>query len=389
MPGKHFGRARVFEPNPMSTTEKINLLDFNRATLEAFFVSNGEKPFRARQLMQWVHQRGVTDFSLMTDMSKTLREFLSENCCVELPKLLTQQRSADGTRKWLLSVDGSDNALECVLIPEKSRMTLCVSSQLGCTLNCSFCSTAKQGFNRNLSTAEIIAQLHFAHHSLLAEGYEQGVTNVVMMGMGEPLLNFDAVIAAVDTMCDDFGYALSKRRVTISTAGVVPAMEKLVQVTDVALAVSLHAPNDRLRNQLVPINRKYPIAELMRACHSYIDGYKSRKITFEYVMLDGVNDSLEHARELAALIGSIPCKLNLIPFNPYPHAIYRCSEQDTIDRFRDYTAGKGIVTITRRARGDDIDAACGQLVGAFHDRSRRSEKYQLGLNEIKGVTLAH
>jgi len=373
----------------MSTTEKINLLDFNRAALETFFVSNGEKPFRARQLMQWVHQRGVTDFSLMTDMSKTLREFLSANCCIELPKILTQQRSADGTRKWLLGVDDNDNAIECVLIPEKSRMTLCVSSQLGCTLNCSFCSTAKQGFNRNLSTAEIIAQLHFAHHSLLAEGYEQGVTNVVMMGMGEPLLNFDAVIAAVDTMCDDFGYALSKRRVTISTAGVVPAMEKLVQVTDVALAVSLHAPNDRLRNQLVPINRKYPIAELMRACHSYIDGYRSRKITFEYVMLDGINDSLEHARQLAALIGSILCKLNLIPFNPYLHALYRCSEQDAIDRFRDYTAGKGIITVTRRARGDDIDAACGQLVGAFHDRSRRSEKYQLGLNEIKGVTLAH
>jgi 23S rRNA (adenine2503-C2)-methyltransferase len=373
----------------MSTTEKINLLDFNRAALETFFVSNGEKPFRARQLMQWVHQRGITDFSLMTDMSKNLREFLSLNCCIELPQILTQQRSADGTRKWLLSVDDSDNAIECVLIPEKSRMTLCVSSQLGCTLNCSFCSTAKQGFNRNLSTAEIIAQLHFAHHSLLAEGYEQGVTNVVMMGMGEPLLNFDAVIAAVDTMCDDFAYALSKRRVTISTAGVVPAMEKLVQVTDVALAVSLHAPNDRLRNQLVPINRKYPIAELMRACHSYIDGYKSRKITFEYVMLDGINDSLEHARQLARLIGNIPCKLNLIPFNPYPHAIYRCSEQEVIDRFRDYTAGKGIVTVTRRARGDDIDAACGQLVGAFHDRSRRSEKYQISLNEIKRVTLAH
>ncbi len=373
----------------MSTTEKINLLDFNRAALEMFFVSNGEKPFRARQLMQWIHQRGVTNFSLMTDMSITLREFLSANCCVELPNILTQQRSADGTRKWLLGVDDTDNAIECVLIPEKSRMTLCVSSQLGCTLNCSFCSTAKRGFNRNLTTAEIIAQLHFAHHSLRADGYEHGVTNVVMMGMGEPLLNLDAVIAAVDTMCDDFGYALSKRRVTISTAGVVPAMEKLEQLTDVALAVSLHAPNDRLRNQLVPINRKYPIAELMRACHSYIDGYKRRKITFEYVMLDGINDSLDHARQLAALIGNIPCKLNLIPFNPYPHAIYRCSEQAAIDRFRDYTAGNGIVTMTRRTRGDDIDAACGQLVGNFHDRSRRSEKYQLSLNEIKGVTLAH
>ncbi|MDH3388245.1 MAG: 23S rRNA (adenine(2503)-C(2))-methyltransferase RlmN [Gammaproteobacteria bacterium] len=373
----------------MSVTEKINLLDFNRAALEAFFVANGEKPFRARQLMQWVHQRGITDFAQMTDMSKILREFLQQNCRIERPRILTQQRSADGTRKWLLGVDDSDNAIECVLIPEKSRMTLCVSSQLGCTLNCSFCSTAKQGFNRNLTTAEIIAQLHFAHHALREEGYQQGVTNVVMMGMGEPLLNFDAVIAAVDMMCDDFGYALSKRRVTISTAGVVPAMEKLEQVTDVALAVSLHAPNDQLRNQLVPLNRKYPISDLMRACRGYIDGYKSRKITFEYVMLEGVNDSLEHARELVGVIGNIPCKLNLIPFNPYPRAIYRCSDTATIDRFRDYTSGKGIVTVTRRARGDDIDAACGQLVGAFQDRSRRSEKYQLSLAQIGGVTVAH
>jgi len=373
----------------MSETARINLLDFNRAALEAFFVANGEKPFRARQLMQWVHQRGVTDFALMTDMSKALREFLGANCCIERPRILTRQRAADGTRKWLLGVDDNDNAIECVLIPEKSRMTLCVSSQLGCTLNCSFCSTAKQGFNRNLTTAEIIAQLHFAHHSLLADGHPQGVTNVVFMGMGEPLLNFDAVIAAVDMMCDDYAYALSKRRVTISTAGVVPAMHKLEQVTDVALAVSLHAPNDELRDQLVPLNRRYPIAELLQACHSYIDGYRSRKITFEYVMLEGVNDSLEHARQLAALIGDIPCKLNLIPFNPYPHAIYQCSSQQTIDRFRDYTAGKGIVTVTRRARGEDIDAACGQLVGAFHDRSRRSQKYQLGLKDIGGFSVAH
>jgi 23S rRNA (adenine2503-C2)-methyltransferase len=373
----------------MSETARINLLDFNRAALEAYFVANGEKPFRARQLMQWVHQRGVTDFALMTDMSKALREFLDANCCIEGPRILTRQHAADGTRKWLLGVDDNDNAIECVLIPEKMRMTLCVSSQLGCTLNCSFCSTAKQGFNRNLTTAEIIAQLHFAHHSLLAEGHPQGVTNVVFMGMGEPLLNFDAVIAAVDMMCDDYAYALSKRRVTISTAGVVPAMHKLEQVTDVALAVSLHAPNDELRDQLVPLNRKYPIAELLQACHSYIDGYRSRKITFEYVMLEGVNDSLEHARQLAALIGDIPCKLNLIPFNPYPHAIYQCSSQQTIDRFRDYTAGKGIVTVTRRARGEDIDAACGQLVGAFHDRSRRSQKYQLGLKDIGGLSVAH
>ena len=373
----------------MSETAKINLLDFNRAALEAFFVENGEKPFRARQLMQWVHQRGVTDFALMTDMSKALREFLAANCHIEGPRILEHQHAADGTRKWLLGVDDDDNAIECVLIPEKGRMTLCVSSQLGCTLNCSFCSTAKQGFNRNLTTAEIIAQLHFAHHSLLAEGHPQGVTNVVFMGMGEPLLNFDAVIAAVDMMCDDYAYALSKRRVTISTAGVVPAMHRLEQVTDVALAVSLHAPNDELRDQLVPLNTKYPIAELLSACRSYVDGYRSRKITFEYVMLQGVNDSLEHARQLVELISDLPCKLNLIPFNPYPHAIYQSSSQQVIDRFRDYTAGKGIVTVTRRARGEDIDAACGQLVGAFHDRSRRSRKYQLGLKEIGGLSIAN
>ena len=373
----------------MSVTEKINLLDLNRAGLEAFFIAHGEKAFRARQLMQWVHQRGVLDFEQMTDMSKELRLFMAEHCQLKLPKIIDAQRSSDGTRKWLIEVDGSENAVECVLIPEKARMTLCISSQVGCTLNCSFCSTAKQGFNRNLTTAEIIAQLYLAHHSLVAEGFEQGVTNVVMMGMGEPLLNFDAVIAAVDMMCDDYAYSLRKRRVTISTAGVVPAMLKLDQVTDVALAVSLHAPNDELRDQLVPLNSKYPISELLAACHSYIDGYKRRKITFEYVMLKGVNDSIEHARQLVGLLKGIPCKLNLIPFNPYPHAIYECSEPADIDKFREYTSSKGVVTMTRRARGEDIDAACGQLVGAFRDRSRRSQKYQLSLKDIPGVSLAH
>lgn len=372
----------------MPLVDKINLLNLSRAGLESFFVENGEKPFRARQLMQWVHQRGVTDFVEMTDMSRSLREFLSENTCIEFPTLIDSQQSADGTRKWLLDIDGVENAIECVLIPEKSRTTLCVSSQVGCTLNCSFCSTAKQGFNRNLTTAEIIAQLHLAHHGLLREG-KQGVTNVVMMGMGEPLLNFDAVMAAVDMMCDDYAYALSKRRVTISTAGVVPAMNKLVNETDVSLAVSLHAPNDHLRDQLVPINKKYPIEELLKACHSYIDGYKSRKITFEYVMLKDINDSLECASQLVKLIKGIPCKLNLIPFNPYPHAIYECSDSVTIDRFREYLSSRGIITVTRRARGDDIDAACGQLAGQFKDRSRRSQKYQLGLKEIGGLSHAH
>ena len=371
----------------MSATAKVNLLDFDRAALEAFFVELGEKPFRARQLLQWIHQRGVTDFARMSDLSKQLRMRLAERCSVEMPRVLEVQDSSDGTRKWLLGVDDADNAIESVLIPEKGRMTLCVSSQVGCTLNCSFCSTAKQGFNRNLGTAEIIAQVNLVNRQLQAEGHAQGVTNVVMMGMGEPLLNFDAVIAAVSLMCDDYAYGLSKRRVTISTAGVVPAIERLAEVTDVALAVSLHAPNDRLRDELVPLNRKYPIAELLRACRAYVDGY-NRKITIEYVMLEGVNDSLEHARELARLIRDLPCKLNLIPFNPYPHARYRCSSQATIDRFREYALSQGIVTVTRRARGDDIDAACGQLVGAFRDRSRRSQKYQVSLKQIEEVQLA-
>ena len=373
----------------MPDINKTNLLNLNRAGLEAFFATMDEKPFRARQLMQWVHQRGITDFDLMTDISKGLRQRLKDEACLTFPEISTTQKSKDGTRKWLLSVDGAENSIECVLIPEKSRITLCISSQVGCTLNCSFCSTAKQGFNRNLTTAEIIAQLHLAHHSLLKEGKAQGITNVVMMGMGEPLMNFDPVMAAIDMMCDDFGYALSKRRVTISTAGVVPAMEKMNQVTNVSLAVSLHAPNDQIRDELVPINRKYPIQQLLKACRSYIDGYKSRKITFEYVMLKGVNDSLQNAEELARLIRDIPCKLNLIPFNPYPHALYECSDKSTIDQFREHLSSKGIVTVTRRARGDDIDAACGQLVGQFKDRSRRSQKYQLSLADIGGLSNAH
>ncbi|MFT5502403.1 MAG: 23S rRNA (adenine2503-C2)-methyltransferase [Gammaproteobacteria bacterium] len=372
----------------MPDIAKINLLGLNRKGLESFFTDIGEKPFRARQLLQWVHQRGVVDFDKMSDMSKSLRQTLSQRCHISFPEIVDIQKSNDGTRKWLVKVDGADNAVECVLIPEKTRTTLCVSSQVGCTLNCSFCSTAKQGFNRNLTSAEIIAQLHLAHHALLAEGEHRGITNVVMMGMGEPLMNFDAVINAVDIMCDDLAYALSKRRVTISTAGVVPNMLKLNEVTDVALAVSLHAPNDKLRDELVPINRKYPIHELLSACRAYIADHKSRKITFEYVMLAGINDSLEHARELVALIRDIPCKLNLIPFNPYPHALYQTSSQEVIDRFRDHTASKGVVTVTRRPRGEDIDAACGQLVGAFHDRSRRSQKYQIQLDQISGLSHA-
>ncbi|MDJ0832344.1 MAG: 23S rRNA (adenine(2503)-C(2))-methyltransferase RlmN [Gammaproteobacteria bacterium] len=368
----------------MSDTAKVNLLGLNRQALEAFFVELGEKPFRARQLMQWVHQRGITDFNLMTDLSKVLREKLQSAAEVSLPEVCLDQKSADGTHKWLLHVDGVDNAIECVLIPEKNRQTLCISSQVGCTLNCSFCSTAKQGFNRNLTSAEIIGQLYLAHHALLREGSDKGITNVVMMGMGEPLLNYDAVMAALDIMGDDFAYGLSKRRVTISTAGVVPAIKQLRESTDVSLAVSLHAPNNELRDQLVPLNRKYPIKELLAACREYVQGHNRRRITFEYVMLKDINDSLEHARQLVKLLSDIPSKLNLIPFNPYPHAIYQCSDQATIDRFRDYVVSKGIVTVTRKTRGDDIDAACGQLVGRVKDKSRRSQKYQLSLEKLTG-----
>ncbi len=368
----------------MPTARKINLLGLDRSTMERFFVEMGEKPFRARQVMQWIHQRGITDFDLMTDLSKSLRASLRQNSEVRLPDVREDQLSKDGTRKWLLHMDGVENAVESVLIPEKNRMTLCISSQVGCALNCSFCSTAKQGFNRNLTTAEIIGQLFLSHHALLKGGPGNGVTNVVVMGMGEPLLNYDAVMSALNIMCDDYAYCLSKRRVTISTAGVVPAIKKLRDSTDVSLAISLHAANDDLRDQLVPLNRKYPIKQLLDACKDYIKGHKRRRITFEYVMLKGINDSLGHARELVRILQPIPAKLNLIPFNPYPFAIYECSDQIVIDRFRDYVIKKGIVTVTRKTRGEDIDAACGQLVGRVKDKSRRSLNHQTDMIYLTG-----
>jgi 23S rRNA (adenine2503-C2)-methyltransferase len=368
----------------MSTESKINLLNLDRSAMEQFFLSIGEKPFRAKQVMQWIHQRGVIDFDQMTDLAKSLRARLHDQAIVKLPEVTLDQKSKDGTRKWLLHMDGVENAVECVLIPEEKRMTLCISSQVGCTLNCSFCSTGKQGFNRNLTTAEIVGQLYLAHHALVKDGFENGVTNVVMMGMGEPLLNFDAVMSALNIMCDDFAYCLSKRRVTISTAGVVPAMMKLSEHTDVSLAVSLHAPNDELRDQLVPLNTKYPIKQLLEACKTYVEGHNRRRITFEYVMLKGVNDSLDHAKELVEILKNIPSKLNLIPFNPYPHALYECSSGNAIHRFREYVVNQGIVTVTRKTRGEDIDAACGQLVGKFKDKSSRSQKHQLSIESITG-----
>lgn len=353
---------------------KTNLIGLNRQSLERYFADLGEKPFRAKQVMQWIHQRGVVDFDEMSNLSKNLRDKLKTIACIELPTLNVVQKSKDGTRKWLINVNGVDNSIESVLIPEKNRNTLCVSSQVGCTLNCSFCSTARQGFNRNLTSHEIVSQLYIAHHQLLKEGSKNGVTNVVMMGMGEPLLNFKAVIEAISIMGDDFSYGLSKRRITISTAGVVPAIYDLADVTDVSLAISLHASTDELREQLVPINKKYPIKELLEACRHYISDSSKRRITFEYVMLDGINDGIEDAKHLVTILRDVPCKLNLIPFNPFPGAGYERSKQKNIDKFREYVMSKGIVTVTRRPRGDDIDAACGQLVGKVKDRTSRSAK---------------
>ena len=355
-------------------TLKTNLIGLNKSSLEQYFKELGEKPFRAKQVMQWIHQHGIVDFDEMSNLSKKLREKLQSIACVDLPTLKDVQKSKDGTRKWLIKVNGVENAIECVLIPEKNRNTLCISSQVGCTLNCSFCATARQGFNRNLSSHEIIAQLYLANQTLLKEGSLNGVTNVVMMGMGEPLLNFNAVIEAISIMGDDFAYGLSKRRITISTAGVVPAIYELADKTDVSLAISLHAPNDKLREKLVPINKKYPISELLAACKHYISDSLKRRITFEYVMLKGVNDHLEDAKQLVSILKDVPCKLNLIPFNPFADSGFERSSQDSIDVFRQYVMSKGIVTVTRRPRGDDIDAACGQLAGKFKDRTKRSAK---------------
>lgn len=340
--------------------------------MEAFFVEIGEKPFRATQLLQWIHQRGVDDFSAMTNLSKPLRTRLAERCEIRVPEIAYAQKSADGTCKWLLQLD-DQNRIETVFIPEDDRGTLCVSSQVGCALECSFCSTARQGFNRNLSAAEIIGQLWVARREL-GEGR---VTNVVLMGMGEPLLNFNNVVAATDLMLDDFAYGLSKRRVTLSTSGIVPALDRLAEVSDIALAVSLHAPDDELRNELVPINRKYPIKELLAACKRYVGRENRRKVTFEYVMLDGINDTPAHAKAMIRLLSHVPSKVNLIPFNPFPGSNYRCSNPETIRRFSDMLHAAGLIATTRKTRGGDIDAACGQLVGRVNDRTHRHHRLQV------------
>lgn len=357
-------------------TNKINLLGYDRKSLADFFVSIGEKPYRAEQVLKWIHFNGIEHFEAMTNISKELRQKLTDIAEIKLPDIIYEKAAHDGTYKWLLKLaDG--NCIETVFIPEKSRGTLCISSQVGCILNCDFCSTGKQGFNRNLTTAEILSQLFIAVRKLSkANGiHDHTVTNVVMMGMGEPLLNFDNLIPALNIMLDDFAYGLSKRRVTVSTAGVVPAMYQLRALTDVALAVSLHAPNDELRNQIVPLNKKYPLKELMAVCREYFKEDKRRSITMEYVMLANVNDTPSHARQLIQLLNGVKAKMNLIPFNPFPHTTYQRSEWETIFQFRDILMKAGINTTIRRTRGDDIDAACGQLVGQVKDRTRRQERF--------------
>jgi len=352
----------------------IDLLSMNRADMEAFFVSIGEKAFRASQIIKWIHQHGVTDFDQMTNLSKSMRARLEETAHIAMPDVMMDQKSEDGTHKWLLKLD-SGNSIETVFIPEDERGTLCVSSQIGCALECSFCSTGRQGFNRNLTTGEIISQVLVANRALGCNSQgERRITNVVMMGMGEPLLNFDNVVRAMDLMMDDFAYGLSKRRVTLSTAGVVPALDRLTEVTDVSLALSLHAPNDALRNELVPLNRKYQIKEVLAACKRYLRDHKRRRVTVEYVMLDGINDSSKHAHELVKVLKHFPAKVNLIPFNPFPETQYKRSSQSAINRFRDILVENGLITMTRKTRGDDIDAACGQLAGRVKDKTKRTQR---------------
>jgi len=357
---------------------KVNLLDLNRADMEAFFAQLGEKPFRATQVLQWLHQYGVAGLEAMTNLSKSLRAKLEEVAEIRTPEVVIDQASSDGTHKWLLRLDNG-NSVETVFIPEDGRGTLCVSTQVGCALECSFCSTGQQGFNRNLSVAEIIGQVWVANKALGRDPKgERIITNVVFMGMGEPLLNFDNLVKTIDLLLDDFAYGLSKRRVTVSTSGVVPALDRLKEVSDVALALSLHAPTDALRDQLVPLNKKYPIREVLDACKRYLGGDTRRRVTIEYVMLDGVNDSVEHAKALVKVLRGVPAKVNLIPFNPFPNTQYRRSTDAAIARFRDILIKADLITTTRKTRGDDIDAACGQLVGKVQDRTKRTPRSAAG-----------
>jgi 23S rRNA (adenine2503-C2)-methyltransferase len=368
-------------PAASLTPVRPNLVGFSRARLEDWFVAHGEQRFRAGQVLKWVHQQDAINFDTMTNLSKVLRARLAEDTAIADPEIVTDRLAADGTRKWLLRLaDG--NHIETVFIPETDRGTLCISSQAGCSLSCSFCHTARQGFSRNLTAAEIIGQMRIATRTLggWVSPLQRPVTNVVLMGMGEPLMNFDAVVEAISIMTDDLGYGLSRRRVTLSTAGVVPMMDRLREEGGgVSLAVSLHAPNDALRDELVPLNRKYPLKELLAACKRYTDAEARRRITFEYVMLDGVNDRPEHARALLHVLRGVPSKINLIPFNPFAGSGYQTSSLRRINQFRDILMQGGLTTVTRKTRGEDIEAACGQLAGQVADRTKRSERHRAAL----------
>lgn len=383
----------------------VNLLDYDSAGLVRFCEEIGEKPYRAKQLLRWIHQFGKSDFAEMSDLAKLFREKLHLLATIRSPEVMSDYTAQDGTRKWLLAT-GQGNAVEMVYIPEVARNTLCISSQVGCALNCSFCATGKQGFNRNLTVAEIIGQLWWANKTLKSQrqpasmqtdhrpdeevvGFteqkpvsDRVITNVVLMGMGEPLANFDNVVTALDLMLDDSAYGLSRRRVTVSTSGIVPAMDRLRERCPVALAVSLHAPNDELRNELVPINKKYPLHELLAACKRYLQASPRDFITFEYVMLDQVNDTVQHARQLVELVKDTPCKFNLIPFNSFSDSGYKRSTKEAIHSFRDVLMQAGLVTTVRKTRGDDIAAACGQLAGNVLDKTRRTQRGAEGMASV-------
>jgi len=382
--------AEVITIDQQPQKVKTNLLGFSASRLGDFFDEMGEKRFRATQIIKWIHQMGECDLDQMTNISKDLRERLKDIAEIKLPEVVSCQDSVDGTRKWLIRVDGG-SCIEMVYIPERERGTLCVSSQIGCALDCSFCATGKQGFNRDLTAAEIIGQLWIAADSFdqFDPKAKRRVTNVVMMGMGEPLMNFDNVVDAMSIMLEDNAYGLSKRRVTLSTAGVVPALDKLSDVSDVSLAISLHAPNDELRNQLVPINRKYPLKDFIESARNYIDKMPDnrRKATVEYTLMDQVNDRTEHARELAVLLKDLPCKINLIPFNPFPGTEYKRVSNTALNRFRDILAGEGYTVTVRTTRGDDIAAACGQLAGEVNDRTKRQERYKKKLDEAQPIRI--
>jgi 23S rRNA (adenine2503-C2)-methyltransferase len=365
----------------IDTDERVNLLDFDEAGLRAFFESIDEKPFRAQQILKWVYHHAEINIGAMTDLGIALRQKLELIAEIKLPQILREQRSSDGTVKWLIGFHGG-NAVETVYIPEPKRGTLCVSSQVGCALNCSFCSTGAQGFARNLTTAEIIGQVWLAAQALGHErNGERRITNIVMMGMGEPLLNFDAVIPAMSVMRSDLGFGFAAKRVTLSTAGLVPGIYRLRETLDVALAVSLHSPIDEVRTKLVPLNRKYPIAELLQACRDYVSDKHKRSVTFEYTLIDGVNDDPAQARKLVKLLRTVPSKLNLIPFNPFPGTQYRCSSAERIKEFQEIVMRGGLIATVRKTRGEDIDAACGQLVGKVQDRTKRSERIKLQMTQ--------